>query len=402
MMIPDDVETIIKILNQNGYEAYAVGGCVRDTLLGRVPGDWDITTSANPVQVKALFKRTIDTGIQHGTVTVMMNRTGYEVTTYRIDGEYEDGRHPKQVEYTTDLLEDLKRRDFTVNAMAYSQEGGMVDAFGGLEDLKRRVIRCVGNPVDRFTEDALRILRALRFSAQLDFEIEEETAKAIEELAPNLVHVSKERIQTELTKLLLSDHPERILLVFTMGISPWISDTFPAIKIEEIEVRSSLPAVRHIRWAAFLRNRSAEESAAILKELKLDNDTISKVSTLVKWWKQEIPCDKPGIRKVMSQMSEGLYEDLLLLKMNYASEEEQKQLLTVRKLSEEIRNAGDCLGLKELAVNGGDLIKAGIKPGKEMGEMLDSFLELVLEDPDKNTREYLLSLAGELVKNVNF
>lgn len=172
MQIPQHVEYIINRLNQHGYEAYAVGGCVRDTLLGRVPGDWDITTSARPEQVKQLFRRTIDTGIQHGTVTVMMDKTGYEVTTYRIDGEYEDGRHPKQVEFTSDLLEDLKRRDFTINAMAYSHETGIVDAFGGMEDMQGRVIRCVGAAMERFTEDALRILRAIRFSAQLDFAIE--------------------------------------------------------------------------------------------------------------------------------------------------------------------------------------------------------------------------------------
>ena len=210
IQIPSHVEYIIGKLNQNGYEAFAVGGCVRDTLLGRTPGDWDITTSARPEQVKALFRRTIDTGIQHGTVTVMLERTGYEVTTYRIDGEYEDGRHPRQVEFTSDLLEDLKRRDFTINAMAYSHETGIVDAFGGMEDLEKRVIRCVGEPMERFEEDALRILRAIRFSAQLDFSIEEKTREAITRIAPNLAKVSRERVQMELTKLLCSDHPEQI------------------------------------------------------------------------------------------------------------------------------------------------------------------------------------------------
>ena len=219
MQIPVHVEQIIHTLNSHGYEAFAVGGCVRDTLLGRKPGDWDITTSARPEQVKALFRRTIDTGIQHGTVTIMMDRTGYEVTTYRIDGEYEDGRHPKQVEFTSDLLEDLRRRDFTINAMAYSHVTGIVDAFDGVADLKARRIRCVGNAMERFTEDALRILRAIRFSAQLDFEIEKETFEAISVIAPNLAKVSKERIQMELTKLLCSEHPEKIREVYETGIS---------------------------------------------------------------------------------------------------------------------------------------------------------------------------------------
>ena len=200
-----------------------------DTLLGRKPGDWDITTSASPWQVKEIFRRTIDTGIRHGTVTVMMGKIGYEVTTYRIDGEYEDGRHPKQVVFTSDLLEDLKRRDFTINAMAYSHKTGIVDAFGGIQDLQGRVIRCVGDPMERFGEDALRILRAIRFCAQLDFSIEENTCASIVQIAPAIARVSKERIQAELTKLLLSDHPERISMVYDTGISPYISPAFAGL-----------------------------------------------------------------------------------------------------------------------------------------------------------------------------
>ena len=212
--IPAPAEEIINKLNEHGYEAYVVGGCVRDMLLGREPGDWDITTSALPEQVKEVFRRTVDTGIQHGTVTVMMGKEGYEVTTYRIDGEYSDGRHPNSVEFTPDLVEDLKRRDFTINAMAYNSHTGFVDKFGGVEDLQKGIIRCVGEPMDRFTEDALRILRAIRFSAQLGFSIEERTYEAIKVIAPNMVHVSKERIQVELTKLLLSSHPDYISLVY--------------------------------------------------------------------------------------------------------------------------------------------------------------------------------------------
>ena len=236
MKIPGNVERIIRTLNDHGYEAYAVGGCVRDTLLDRKPGDWDITTSARPQEVKELFRRTIDTGIQHGTVTVMMDRTGYEVTTYRIDGEYEDGRHPKQVEFTSSLIEDLKRRDFTINAMAYSHETGIVDEFGGVEDLSAKTIRCVGDPMERFTEDALRILRAIRFSAQLDFTIEEQTWNAIRVIAPNIAKVSKERIQVELTKLLLSDHPEKIREVYETGISPYISENFDSLNWKMAEI----------------------------------------------------------------------------------------------------------------------------------------------------------------------
>ena len=173
--IPSKVETIINILETAGCEAYAGGGCVRDTLLGRTPNDWDITTSARPEQVKELFHRTVDTGLAHGTVTVLMDKEGFEVTTYRVDGEYEDGRHPKEVTFTASLEEDLKRRDFTINAMAYNHRKGLVDLFDGQKDLEGKVIRCVGDPLERFTEDALRIMRAVRFSAQLGFSIEEES-----------------------------------------------------------------------------------------------------------------------------------------------------------------------------------------------------------------------------------
>ena len=210
--LPKDVKHIIGVLMENGYEAYAVGGCVRDSILGRVPGDWDITTSALPMQVKGLFRRTVDTGIQHGTVTVMLGRNGYEVTTYRIDGKYEDSRHPESVEFTPKLEEDLKRRDFTINAMAYNDEHGVVDIFDGVGDLQRKIIRCVGNAHDRFDEDALRILRAVRFSAQLGFGIEENTARAAKELAVNLKRISSERIHTEFNKMLKSPHPDLSLI----------------------------------------------------------------------------------------------------------------------------------------------------------------------------------------------
>lgn len=217
--IPQKAEQILHILNEAGYEAYVVGGCVRDSILDRVPGDWDITTSALPEQVKELFHRTVDTGIQHGTVTVMMGKEGFEVTTYRVDGEYHDGRHPDAVTFTRSLEEDLKRRDFTINAMAYHPEHGLVDLFGGMEDINRKIIRCVGDPVERFTEDALRMLRAVRFSAQLGFTVEENTKAALARMSGNLEHVSAERIQTELVKLLVSDHPDYLRTAWETGLT---------------------------------------------------------------------------------------------------------------------------------------------------------------------------------------
>ena len=217
--IPKKAEIILQILEKAGFEAYVVGGCVRDSILGRTPNDWDITTSATPQQVKELFHRTVDTGLQHGTVTVVIDKEGFEVTTYRVDGEYEDGRHPKEVTFTASLEEDLKRRDFTINAMAYNPTEGLVDLFGGMQDIENKIIRCVGDPLERFTEDALRIMRAVRFSAQLGFEIEEETKKALTVMAPNLVHVSAERIQVELVKLLMSPHPDYLRTAYEAGIT---------------------------------------------------------------------------------------------------------------------------------------------------------------------------------------
>ena len=217
--LPRKVVLIIKNLQRHGYDAYAVGGCVRDSILNRKPEDWDITTSAKPEQVKRIFRRTVDTGIEHGTVTVLIGKDGFEVTTYRVDGLYEDGRHPKEVTFTSRLEEDLKRRDFTINAMAYNDDERLVDAFGGMRDLNYHLIRCVGDPKERFSEDALRILRAVRFSAQLAFPIEPETAEAIKSLAPNLEKISAERIQAELVKLLVSDHPERIQDACELGIT---------------------------------------------------------------------------------------------------------------------------------------------------------------------------------------
>ncbi len=255
IQVPEAARKIIEQLNTSGFEAYVVGGCVRDSLLGRSPEDWDITTSAKPEQVKEIFNRTVDTGIQHGTVTVLIDHEGYEVTTYRIDGEYEDGRHPKSVEFTGNLLEDLKRRDFTINAMAYSDREGLVDAFDGVKDLEGRVIRCVGNPLDRFNEDALRILRAIRFSAQLGFDMEAKTRAAISVIAPNMAKVSKERIQVELTKLLLSDHPGRLMDVYENGIGPYISEHFEDAgkKLFEAERLTELPPEKHMRWTGFFK-----------------------------------------------------------------------------------------------------------------------------------------------------
>ena len=400
MRVPADAEQIIEKLNEHGFEAYVVGGCVRDSLLGKEPEDWDITTSAKPEEVKAIFSRTIDTGIQHGTVTVMLNRQGYEVTTYRVDGEYEDGRHPKSVDFTTSLLEDLKRRDFTINAMAYNGREGLVDAFGGMEDLENRVIRCVGSAVNRFTEDALRILRAVRFSAQLDFRIEDETYEAISLIAPNLEKVSRERIATELTKLLLSGHPEKMKRVSDTGASRYISEPFfKAAVLSKGELRplGCLPAVKYMRWAGFLRREQGETAADILRDLKMDCDTMDRVKILVSRWRTPIAAEKPAIRRVMNQIPGDLFDSLLCFQTVFAGEVGEgygETLETVKALAEEIRGAGDPVNLKDLAVDGRDLMAAGMKPGPALGKTLNALMEQVLERPECNERAYLLRAAG--------
>ena len=292
--VPKKVQTIIRTLQEHGYDAYAVGGCVRDSLLFRSPADWDITTSAKPLEVKEIFKRTVDTGLQHGTVTVLIEKEGFEVTTYRIDGEYEDSRHPKEVIFTGNLEEDLKRRDFTINAMAYNDAVGLVDVFGGRQDLQDKIVRCVGNPQERFTEDALRILRAVRFSAQLGFFIEEKTKEAAKVLAPTLKNISAERIQTELLKLLVSKNPHYLKTAWELGITKIVLPEFDVL-METSMGEKTLKAFAYTsadkaeRLAVLFANmektpeKSRDLAQKILRRLRFDNDTINKVSELVFW-----------------------------------------------------------------------------------------------------------------------
>ena len=397
--MPRDVEWIIGKIREHGFEAFAVGGCVRDTLLGREPGDWDITTSAKPEEVKGIFGKTVDTGLQHGTVTIIKNRNGYEVTTYRIDGEYHDGRHPESVEFTSNLKEDLKRRDFTINAMAYSHETEIVDEFGGMDDLENKVIRCVGLAHDRFTEDALRILRAIRFAAQLGFEIEAETYKAISDIAPNLKNVSKERIQVELTKLLLSDYPEKMMMVDATGICPYVTADFGAVfekeYAESIAKIKTLPKEKSMRWAGFLRHMDPNKVRAILKGLKLDNETIDNGRIMVDAAQTPLAPEKPQIRRFLSKMSRYQFEGCLYLKEldGDANVEE------IRRLWNEIDEDGDCISLKMLAVNGGDLMASGVEKGKGLGEVLAWLLDLVLEHPELNHKATLLAKLADKISS---
>lgn len=431
--IPQGAAWVLEQLRDAGYEAYVVGGCVRDSLLHRMPDDWDITTSAKPEDTKRIFRRTVDTGIQHGTVTVMVDRTGYEVTTYRIDGEYADGRHPEHVTFTASLLEDLKRRDFTINAMAYSPAEGLVDEFDGIGDINRRVIRAVGDPVQRFTEDALRMMRAIRFSAQLDYRIDEDTREGIRLLAPNLQKVSAERIRVELEKLLLSEHPEELKEAYELGLlRQFLPELSECMECGQNNPHHCLSVGDHIlcavkaarrdkvlRLALLLHDiakpqvkttdengidhfhghaaRSAALADRILRDLKYDNQTREAAVRLIAWHDCNLGDSLPEIRKSISELGEEWFLPLLEVKTSdveaqsdYQRDEKLGKIEYWRNAFEEIRCAGDCLSLKDLAVSGKNLIAAGAAPGKEIGRILHEMLEEVLREPAHNTREYLL------------
>lgn len=430
---PISVMKIIETLEQAGFEAYAVGGCVRDSLLGRNPSDWDITTSARPEQVKALFSHTIDTGIRHGTVTVMLEHVGYEVTTYRIDGEYEDSRHPKEVIFTPLLTEDLKRRDFTINAMAWNLRAGIIDEFGGMEDLDEGIIRCVGSPEERFSEDALRMMRAVRFSAQLGYEIEPATKDAIRKLAPNLTHVSAERIQVELVKLVESMHPDYLRVAYETGITRVVLPEFDLCMETEqhnphhcytvgehmLHSMLAVSSNRYLRLAMLLHDiakpekkktdeqgidhfhghqeASEEMAKVILRRLKFDNETIRIVSRLIGFHDYRFPAERRSVRRAVWKVGEDLFPMLLQVKEAdtmaqslYEREEKLEWIARVGELYQEILKDKECLSLKDLAVTGRDLIRAGCAPGPELGRILNKMLQDVLEHPEHNNKEYLL------------
>lgn len=436
--LPRKVVLIIKNLQRHGYDAYAVGGCVRDSILNRKPEDWDITTSAKPEQVKRIFRRTVDTGIEHGTVTVQIGKDGFEVTTYRVDGLYEDGRHPKEVTFTSRLEEDLKRRDFTINAMAYNDDERLVDAFGGMRDLNYHLIRCVGDPKERFSEDALRILRAVRFSAQLAFPIEPETAEAIKSLAPNLEKISAERIQAELVKLLVSDHPERIQDACELGITKVVLPEWD----DMVGVKQNTPhhkydvaahtvhALQNVKNDKVLRltmlfhdmgkpvmkttdengrdhfkgHAIASEQIAktVMKRLKFDNDTIRKVTKLVAYHDYRMEPTGANVRRAMHEIGVELFPYYLAVRLAdtkaQSSYERRGKLENIIQIRELYRNAlrnKECVTLKDLAVTGTDLINLGIAPGKKLGTLLNELLDMVIEDPAWNQKGKLCDYVKE-------
>ena len=443
--LPEKVKFIIDTITGAGFEAFAVGGCIRDSILGRNPADWDITTSAKPQQVKALFAKTFDTGIQHGTITVLLDKEGFEVTTYRIDGEYEDSRHPKEVVFTSNLLEDLKRRDFTINAMAYNETTGLVDAFGGLEDIDRGVIKCVGDPLERFSEDALRIMRAIRFSAQLGYEIEENTKQAIIELAPTLQNISAERIQVELVKLLCSPHPDYLKIMYDTGVTKIVLPEFDRcmetpqihkhhmydVGTHTLVALKETPEDKVLRLAVLLHDIgkpralevdeegithfhghqiiSRDMSEEILKRLRFDNDTIYKVAKLVEFhdYGNSVEPTKTIVRRAVHRIGEDIFPMLyhvkradMLAQSLYKREEKLLLLEDWQRLYEQIVADKECVSLKTLAVTGKDLIAEGLKPGKEIGEILQALLQYVLDNPEKNEKDILITYFNNYLHKI--
>ena len=444
IQLPEKVNRIITTLQKHGFEAYAVGGCVRDSFLGRVPGDWDITTSAAPEETKSLFARTFDTGIEHGTITVLLNGEGFEVTTYRIDGKYEDNRHPSKVQFTRSLSEDLLRRDFTINAMAYNEQDGLVDLFHGMEDLKKGVIRCVGNAEARFSEDALRILRAIRFSAQLGFEIEEWTMKAIRKLANTLENISAERIRVELEKLIISNHPDKLITAYYAGITKVILPEFDRmmecpqntpyhkynVGEHTIKVMENVPNTKDMRWAALFHDvgkpdsitydksepermhfyghakKGSEMVPGIMKRLKMDNKTIKFVRRLVECHDDRTASGEMrpvSVRKSVNRIGKDIYKEYLQLayadfqgKSEYGKQKGFDRYLYTCEQFQYILDNNICTSKKEMEISGKDLIEIGVPKGQIIGDILDELLKRVIQNPELNERQRLIEIARNM------
>lgn len=440
MDMPKNVDTAINLLQSAGFEAYAVGGCVRDSLLRKTPNDWDITTSAKPEDMKSVFAdfHCIDTGIKHGTVTVVIDGEPLEITTFRLDGEYEDNRHPKSVTFTSNLGADLGRRDFTVNAMAYSKMTGTVDLFGGQNDLKNKIIRCVGDPDRRFNEDALRILRALRFASALDFEIEEKTAQSLLKNCALLGNISEERIAKELLKLVCGKGAKRILTDFAPVLFEILPELQPMYKnshdnphhcydiyehtliaVESIDPEPTLrfamllhdcgkPAVKKFDEngvAHFYGHQriSAEISAQILARLKVSNKFRDEILFLVsnhdRW---ELYENTEKMPRYLSKF--GLDGVLKLLKVMRADVLAQSpeyryrldQIADAEEIAKNLAAQKPCLSLSELQINGRTLMDIGIPQGRKLGAVLAQLLDEVIDGVTKNTQEALTTRAREI------
>ena len=441
IIIPQHALTVVERLERYGYEAYVVGGCVRDSLMGRCPKDWDVCTNALPEEVLRVFKRfhVIKTGLQHGTVTVMVDKQPVEVTTFRIDGNYTDNRHPDSVNFVSRVEEDLARRDFTINAMAYNPARGLVDAFGGQEDLQASIIRCVGEPDARFNEDGLRILRALRFAARYDFGIETETAFSMHRNRHLLENVSVERIFTELKGILAGEGVLGMMQAFPDIFSIIIPELAPAVGFDQhnphhcydvwthtAHAVQAAPADEVLRLALLLHDiakpatftmgedgkghfyghgeKGAEMARNIMLHLKSDTATLQTVVTLVREHDSMLPTTAPGMRRLIGRMGVETIRQLLEVKLadmtaQSTHERPQKQatLREAHLLLEDVLDEAPAYTVSDLKVNGRDLMELGVKPGPAMGDILKTLLTEVQDEILPHTREAQLARAKELL-----
>lgn len=437
--LPDEVTHIIAVLNDNGYEAYAVGGCVRDSILGRIPKDWDITTNASPEKVKGLFDKTLDSGIQHGTVTVVLNGSNFEITTYRIEGEYIDNRRPVNVEFTTSLEADLSRRDFSVNAIAYHPFEGFRDPFDGFRDIMDKIIRAVGNADERFNEDALRMMRAVRFSAKLDFSLCDEVLASIRKNCHLIKKISAERVREEITGILMSNNPMKFILLRDTGLLQYIMPEFEVcfhtnqnnpyhiynVGIHSLKAAACIENSIDLRWAMLLHDigkpsakitdtneidhfyghseKSVQLAEIVMNRMRFDKKTINKVARLIRHHDRIIAPACKSIRKAMSAVGNDLFDELL--KVRAADIKAQnpsyvasrlEELEAISKLYYNILKNQQCTDLKSLKVNGNDLIAEGFEQGMEIRIVLNKLLDLVLEKPELNEKCKLLEFARTL------
>ena len=431
--IPEEALYVLNKLKKSGYESYLVGGCVRDLYLNKTPKDFDVTTKATPEEVISIFNHTIPTGIQHGTVTVMMNGVPLEVTTFRADGEYTDNRKPDSVKFGVTIKEDLERRDFTINGLVYDGVR-VIDFVYGKWDISNRIIRCIGNPNDRFQEDALRIMRAVRFSCQLDFKIHYITREAIFENANLIKNVSQERIRDELIKILLSNRPsEGIKLLSRLGVLQYIlPELQTCVGFDQqnkhhrknvfdhiLKVLESTPCSLNVRLAALFHDISkpetftidennqghfyshhkvgADKTREIMKRLKFDNETIDNVCILVYEHMARYPKLREGsVKKLLRRLGEHNVDDLINLQIaDIIGSKPPFDFENVVLLKNELKRiieTKEPINVKQLAINGHDLIEMGFRPSKEMGKILDELLQLVMEYPEKNNRESLIDI----------
>ena len=390
--LPQDVQTILAALSAKKHCAYAVGGCVRDSLMGITPKDWDIATSAQPHEVKAIFPYTADTGIEHGTVTVVLNHCNYEVTTFRIDGTYLDGRRPNTVAFTTNLEEDLSRRDFTMNAIAYNPTVGIVDPFGGIKDIRKKNIRCVGHAPSRFEEDALRMMRVIRFSAQLSFAIDPNTYWAIPPLATRLSLVSIERIREELTKILSSKNPNALPMLQETNLWPQVlrGIYYDGNLTQTAKWLKQCPKEPAMLYALLFPKKT------FMRHLKFDNRTVNETAIYGDWLERFIPNERYAAKLALNAIGPRCLSNLLILK-KIIQPENTHHWEAIYSICGDILKSGECFTLKDLAADGQMLIKAGIPPGKAMGQVMSDMLNMVMKNPSLNEKESLINLAKKLI-----